>query len=63
MSATKKAIVWKIDGTPFWMEDALNRLAEAGEESRARRELTALLDSGREFSEKPAAEALLKRLN
>ena len=38
-------------------------LAEAGESSRARRELTALLDSGKEFSEKPAARALLKELN
>jgi Tfp pilus assembly protein PilF len=38
-------------------------LAEAGEKSRAKRELTALLDSGKEFSEKPAARALLEELN
>ena len=38
-------------------------LAEAGDRSRARRELTALLDSGTEFSEKPAARALLDELN
>jgi putative PEP-CTERM system TPR-repeat lipoprotein len=38
-------------------------LAEAGEKSRAKRELTALLDSGTEFSEKAAAEALLEKLD
>jgi thioredoxin-like negative regulator of GroEL len=38
-------------------------LAEVGEKSRARRELTALLDSGKEFSEKTAAQALLEQLN
>jgi putative PEP-CTERM system TPR-repeat lipoprotein len=38
-------------------------LAEVGEKTRARRELTALLDSGKEFSEKAAAQALLKELN
>ena len=38
-------------------------LAEVGEKSRARRELTALLDSGKDFSEKAAAEALLRELN
>jgi len=37
-------------------------LAEGGDKSRARRELTALLDSGKDFSEKPAAQALLKDL-
>jgi putative PEP-CTERM system TPR-repeat lipoprotein len=37
-------------------------LAQAGDRPRARRELTALLDSGREFSQKPAAEALLQAL-
>jgi putative PEP-CTERM system TPR-repeat lipoprotein len=38
-------------------------LAEGGDKSRARRELTALLDSGKDFSEKPAAQALLNALN
>lgn len=38
-------------------------LAQAGEKSRARRELTALLESGKDFSEKPAAQALLRELN
>jgi putative PEP-CTERM system TPR-repeat lipoprotein len=38
-------------------------LAAVGETSRARRELTALLDSGKDFSEKNAAQALLKELN
>ena len=38
-------------------------LAEVGEQSRARRELTALLDSGKEFSEKAAARTLLNNLN
>ena len=38
-------------------------LARAGEKTRARRELTAALDSGKPFSEKAAAQALLKELN
>ena len=38
-------------------------LAEAGDTSRARRELTALLESGVNFSEKQAAQALLNDLN
>ena len=38
-------------------------LAQAGEKTRARRELTAALDSGKPFSEKAAAQALLKELN
>jgi len=38
-------------------------LAQVGEKNRARRELTALLDSGQAFSEKAAAQALLKELN
>ncbi len=38
-------------------------LAEVGEKSRARRELNALLDSGKEFSEKAAARSLLEELN
>ena len=38
-------------------------LAQAGEKSRARRELTAALDSGKPFSEKAAAQALLNELN
>jgi len=38
-------------------------LAQAGEKSRAKRELTALLDSGAQFSEKAAAQVLLKELN
>ena len=38
-------------------------LAEAGEKTRARRELTALLETGKDFSEKTAAQALLKELN
>jgi Flp pilus assembly protein TadD len=37
-------------------------LAEAGEKSRARRELSALLDSGKDFPEKSAAQALLAEL-
>lgn len=38
-------------------------LAAVGEKSRARQELAALLDSGKEFSEKAAAQALLGELN
>ena len=38
-------------------------LAEVGDKSRAKRELTSLLESGQEFSEKPAAQALLRELN
>ncbi|TFH48526.1 MAG: PEP-CTERM system TPR-repeat protein PrsT [Lysobacterales bacterium] len=38
-------------------------LAEVGDKSRAKRELTALLDSGQAFSEKAAAQALLQELN
>lgn len=38
-------------------------LAQAGEKTRARRELTALLDSGAQFSERAAAQVLLKELN
>jgi len=38
-------------------------LAAVGEKSRARQELSALLDSGKEFSEKAAARALLSELN
>ena len=38
-------------------------LAQAGEKTRARRELTAALDSGKPFSEKAAAQTLLKELN
>jgi len=38
-------------------------LAEVGEQPRARRELTALLDSGKEFSEMAAARTLLNNLN
>jgi putative PEP-CTERM system TPR-repeat lipoprotein len=38
-------------------------LAQAGEKARAKRELTALLDSGATFTEKAAAQALLKELN
>ncbi len=38
-------------------------LAEVGEKSRARRELSTLLGSGKEFSEKAAARALLEDLD
>jgi len=38
-------------------------LAQAGEKARAKRELTTLLDSGAAFTEKAAAQALLKELN
>jgi putative PEP-CTERM system TPR-repeat lipoprotein len=38
-------------------------LAQAGEKTRAKRELTALLDSETQFSEKAAAQVLLKELN
>ena len=38
-------------------------LAQAGEKTRARRELTALLDSGAQFSERAAAQVLLKEHN
>jgi Flp pilus assembly protein TadD len=38
-------------------------LAEAGDKPRARRELTALLESGANFSEKQAAQALLNDLD
>jgi Tfp pilus assembly protein PilF len=38
-------------------------LAQAGEKTRAKRELTALLDSETQFSEKAAAQVLLKELH
>lgn len=38
-------------------------LAEVGDKTRAKQELTALLDSGKSFSEKKAAQALLSELN
>ena len=33
MVGNKKAIVWKLDGTPFWMKERLDRLAADGEQA------------------------------